>query len=80
METSVETQTLVRLGDRLALILDDGLLGRLGIKADTPLWVSVVEGTLVVTPLNRQGRSAMFEAALRTMSVRYEKTMRRLAE
>ena len=37
-------------------------------------------GTLTLTPLNQQGREAMFAAALATMSARYEKTLRRLAE
>ncbi len=78
--TTDEPTTLTRVGDGLAVVIDAAMLTRLGITADTPLRVTVARGTLVVTPLNLQGRAALFDAALATMSARYEKTLRRLAE
>ncbi len=75
-----KTATLTRVGDDLALVLDAATLARLGMTADTPLRVTVAGGALTVTPLNAEGRAALFESALSTMARRYEKTMRRLAE
>ena len=56
--------TLVRVGNTLALPLDAATLARLDVTADTPLRVTVADGSLVVTPLNAKGRVAMFTAAL----------------
>jgi antitoxin component of MazEF toxin-antitoxin module len=78
--TSAKTHMLVRVGGRLAVVLDDATVQRLGMTADTPVRVTVSDGTLLIHPMNPQGRAALFESALRKMSARYEKTLRRLAE
>ncbi len=80
MNNGIKTRTLTRVNDGLALVLDDATLARLGINADTLIRVTEAGGTLVLTPMNRQGREAMFASALKAMSARYEKTLRRLAE
>ena len=80
MANTPATRPLIRVGDQLALVLDEAMTKRLGITADTIVRVTEVDGSMTVTPLNQQGRAAMFAAALATMSARYEKTLRRLAE
>ncbi len=83
MTTSTETQTLTRVGDRLALLLDDALLARLGITAETPLKVTQAGGGLLVAPRPAVADPISddeFDAVVRQMMTRYESTFRRLAE
>ena len=80
MTKSAETQTLTRVGDRLAMVLDDALLARLGITAETAMTVTEAGGSLLITPRRDPAREAAFTTALGTMSKRYEQVMRRLAK
>lgn len=75
-------QTLTRIADRLALVLAPELLASVGIEATTPLSVSVVGDSLVITPVDAgsEERRARFESAVKDTFDRYDDVFRRLAE
>jgi len=66
---------LAKHRDGLALVLDEPLLKRLGIDADTPLEVATDGRVLIVSPV--RGR---VEKALAAVNRRYARALRRLAE
>ena len=73
-------QNLSRHGDGLALVIDPSILAQLGIDETTPLEVSVVGRTIVVSPTQDDERRKRFEAAIADVNERYAKTFKRLAE
>ena len=73
-------QKLSKHGDGLAPVIDPSILQQLGIDETTPLEVSVVGRTIVVSPTQDDERQKRFEAVMASANKRYAKTFRRLAE
>jgi hypothetical protein len=71
---------LVRHGDGFALIIDQEILDKLEIDAETPLDISTTDQTLVVTPRRNDNRKAAFEATIEEMDREYGPVFKRLAE
>ena len=55
---------LTRHGNRLALVIDRGVLDLLEIDAETPLSVTIDGKCLIVIPLRDPSRQKRFRAAL----------------
>ena len=71
---------LTRHGNRLALVIDRGVLYLLGIDAETPLSVTIDGKCLIVTPLRKPRRQKRFRAALTEANRRYGRALKRLAD
>lgn len=71
---------LVRHGDGFALIIDQQILDKLEIDADTPLDISTTDQALVVTPRRNDNRKAALETAIDEMDRDYGSVFKRLAE
>jgi hypothetical protein len=74
----LQVTTLVRVGDRLALVIGQEWLDRLGIGKDTPLEVTTDGAGLVIRPVGNDHRARVIEAAERVMDL-HEETLRELA-
>jgi antitoxin component of MazEF toxin-antitoxin module len=74
------TNKLVRHGEGFALIIDQQILDKLEIDADTPLDISTTGQTLIVTPHRNDNRKATLEAAIEEMDREYGSVFKRLAE
>ncbi|MDQ3929406.1 MAG: AbrB/MazE/SpoVT family DNA-binding domain-containing protein, partial [Chloroflexota bacterium] len=61
------TNKLVRHGEGFALVIDQELLDKLEIDADTPLDISTTGQTIIVTPRRNDDRKAVLEAAIEEM-------------
>jgi len=46
------TKTLQKHGNSMALLIDKSLMEMLNIEADTPLNITIREGSMVITPVN----------------------------
>jgi antitoxin component of MazEF toxin-antitoxin module len=85
MATTLEQpdpMTLTRVGDRLALVLDDALLARLGFTAETRLQVRIDGRSLHVSPQPAaagQLTDEAFGTAVNEVLKRYDQTFRELA-
>ncbi|HYO50488.1 MAG TPA: AbrB/MazE/SpoVT family DNA-binding domain-containing protein [Chloroflexia bacterium] len=74
------THKLVRHGNDFALIIDQEMLDRLEIDADTPLDISTTDQALIVTPRRGNNRKAALETAIEEMDHEYGPVFKRLAE
>ena len=70
---------LVKHESEFALVIARDILERLGIDAETPLRVEVVEGALVVTPAHEGDSRKRFEAALKEANRKFGGALKRLA-
>jgi antitoxin component of MazEF toxin-antitoxin module len=71
---------LVKHGDDYAVIIDQSILDRMGIDAETELEISVEGNALIVTPLGDAERRKKFRDALEKVTLQYDKVFKRLAE
>ena len=69
---------LVRMGDNVALILDDALLKELGIDADSEVELSITGQALVVSPYGNAARAETFRNSVRKIVERHADLFRRL--
>ncbi|MFA9478391.1 AbrB/MazE/SpoVT family DNA-binding domain-containing protein [Phycisphaerales bacterium AB-hyl4] len=73
-------KTLKKHGNSQALVIDRSMMEALGINEDTPLQVSVRDGSLVVTPAEVGIEPEQFEASLNKVMRRYDGMLKRLAQ
>ncbi len=73
-------KTLQKHGDSQALVLDKTIMEMLNIDADTPLQVSVSNGSLIVTPVNREIAPEEVTASLNRLRPRYKQMLENLAK
>jgi antitoxin component of MazEF toxin-antitoxin module len=71
---------LTRTGNRLVLVLDERLLDRVGIDADTALDVSTNGQVIVVSPVRNRRRTAGLKRIVAETHARYDGVFRRLAK
>jgi antitoxin MazE len=71
---------LVRHGGDLALVIDQPILDRLGIDAETPLEISTDGSGLLISPVHDDERRKKFEQAVAEVNRKYGKVFKRLAE
>lgn len=71
---------LIKTGDRLALVLDEGLLERTGITPDTPLDVSTDGKVIIISPARDEQRAAQLKQVVEDAHERYGGVFKRLAE
>ena len=72
-------KTLIRHGDRHALVIDQTLMDQLGITPDTPLRLVVSNGSLVVTPVERGVAAAELREAMAELFERHDAAFDALA-
>ena len=72
--------TLKKHGNSRALVISRELMEQLGITEDTPLDVTVHDGTLRVTPSDVGIERKQFEASTKKVMSRYRGMLKRLAE
>ena len=73
-------RTLKKHGNSQALVIDRSMMEAMGITPDTPLQVSIREGSLVVTPAQVGLGRERVQATLRKLRPRYAGMLKRLAE
>ena len=71
---------LSKHGNSLALVVDKGILDLLKIDADTPLEISTDGQVLIVSPVRSEIDKQKFEDALKEVTRKYGKVLKRLAE
>ncbi len=76
---ALQVTTLVQVGDRLARVIGQEWLDRLGIGKDTPLEVTTDGVGFVIRPVGDDRQARVFEAAERVMGI-HEETSRKLAQ
>lgn len=64
----------------MALVIDRTMMDMMGIQADTPLEITVRNGSLVVTPVHTDIPSEEIQAALTRLRPRYKKMLENLAK
>jgi hypothetical protein len=64
----------------MALIIDRAVLDLLKIDIDTPLEISTDGEVLVISPVRDAQRRKRFEKALESANLKYERSLKRLAE
>ncbi len=73
-------KTLQKHGNSQALVLDKTIMEMLNIDADTPLQVSVSNGSLIVTPVNRGIAPEEVTDSLNRLRPRYKQMLENLAK
>lgn len=73
-------KTLQKHGNSQALVLDKTIMEMLNIDADTPLQVSVSNGSLIVTPVNRGIALEEVTDSLNRLRPRYKQMLENLAK
>ena len=73
-------KTLQKHGNSQALVLDKAIMEMLNIDADTPLQVSVSNGSLIVTPVNRGIAPEEVTDSLNRLRPRYKQMLENLAK
>jgi antitoxin component of MazEF toxin-antitoxin module len=73
-------ETLIRHGDRHALLIDQALMDQLGITPDTPLQLVVSNGSLVVTPVERAGAATELRNVMAEVFERHDGAFDALAK
>jgi antitoxin component of MazEF toxin-antitoxin module len=71
---------LVRIGDNVALILDDTLLEQIGLDANSEVELSTRGRVLIVTPKGDAARAEAFRNSAQKIIDRYAGLFRRLGE
>jgi antitoxin component of MazEF toxin-antitoxin module len=72
---------LVKHGNSLALVIDRPILDLVKIDAEQTLEISTDDGRrLIVEPAAKAGKRGKFRAALRRVSDKHSKTLKRLSE
>ena len=72
-------RTLKKHGNSQALVIDRATMEAMGITAETPLQVTVRDGSLVVTPTQVGIDAEGFEASTQKILRRYDGMLKRLA-
>lgn len=72
--------TLKKHGNSRALVISREMMEQLGITEDTPLELTVHDGTLRVTPTHVGIERKQFEASMKKVMSRYRGMLRRLAQ
>lgn len=72
--------TLKKHGNTQALVISREMMEQLGIDEDTPLEMTVHDGTLRVTPTNVGLGKERVEQAIQKLRCRYGGMLRRLAQ
>lgn len=71
---------LIRVGDRHAIVLDQGILETTGIDGDTLLDVSTDGSAILIRAVQSRNRPAKLKRGLNRTHERYGSTFRRLAK
>lgn len=71
---------LIKVGNRLALVLDKPLLERTGVNASTPFEVSTDGEVIVISPVRSARRTAKLRRVMERAHARYAGVFRRLVE
>ena len=71
---------LTRIGDDIALVLDQTLLEQLGIDENSEVELETSGEVLVITPVRATEREKQFRDAMEKIDRQYEGVFRRLAD
>ena len=74
------TKTLIRHGNSLALVIDESILEKLRISADTPLTLTTDGNSLLISPIRDESRQAQLRDSLEKINREFGDELRRLAE
>lgn len=74
------TTTLIKHGDSLALVIDQAILERLQISADTQLELSTSGDLIMITPVRSPTRDEKLGKSLEKVNERFGDDLRRLGE
>lgn len=71
---------LTRIGDDLAVVLDEPLRKQVGLDENSEVEISINDDVVTVTPVRDMTRERKFREAIEKMDKKYAGLFRRLAE
>jgi antitoxin component of MazEF toxin-antitoxin module len=71
---------LTRIGDDLAVVLDEPLLNQVGLDENSEVEISINDDVVVITPVRDVPRAQKLHEAIEKMDKKYAGLFRRLAE
>ena len=71
---------LTRVGDSVALILDEAMLEHLDLDENGEVELSVRDGSLIIAPSHDDSRRRRFEDSMKEIHEKYADVFRRLAD
>ena len=73
-------RSLTKLGDDMALVIDEAILGSLRIGPETPFEITTDGRSLIVTPVRTEEEREAFRGALDEVNRRHGEALKRLEE